>query len=88
MIAVGTNEVPRPGGGAYWEGDLSDAREFTKGHDTNDLRKARIARDLVDQLIEERLVPEEARIQLARRAGKPSSGVPVKAGSPQGPEQS
>jgi cytidine deaminase len=64
VIAVGTNEVPRPGGGAYWEGDPRDAREFTKGHDTNDLRKARIARDLVDQLVDEKLIREKARAQL------------------------
>jgi deoxycytidylate deaminase len=66
VVAVGTNEVPRPGGGAYWEGDSLDAREFTRGHDTNDLRKSTIARDLVDQLVEERLIREKTRARLTK----------------------
>ncbi|MDO8186477.1 anti-phage dCTP deaminase [Conexibacter sp. JD483] len=64
VIAVGTNEVPRAGGGAYWEGDVPDGREFTKGHDTNDLRKAKIAQDLVDQLVEDKLIADDARARL------------------------
>ena len=28
IVAMGTNEVPRAGGGAYWEGDPGDARDF------------------------------------------------------------
>ena len=60
MIAVGTNEVPRAGGGLYWEGDHPDAREFTKGKDTNDERKADIARQVVARLIGESLVAEGA----------------------------
>jgi deoxycytidylate deaminase len=43
VIAVGTNEVPRAGGGLYWEGDPDDAREFTCGEDTSDRHKDRIA---------------------------------------------
>ncbi len=35
IIAVGTNEVPRFGGGAYWEGDPDDARDFQQGGDAN-----------------------------------------------------
>jgi deoxycytidylate deaminase len=58
VIAVGTNEVPRAGGGLYWEGDIPDAREFTKGLDTNDERKAGIARQVVAQLVDQSLVAE------------------------------
>jgi cytidine deaminase len=41
VIALGTNEVPKAGGGPYWEGDHGDAREFHRGNDTNDERKRR-----------------------------------------------
>ena len=27
VVTVGTNEVPKAGGGLYWEGDEPDARE-------------------------------------------------------------
>jgi cytidine deaminase len=35
IIAVGCNEVPSYGGGAYWEGDLHDKRDFQLGGDAN-----------------------------------------------------
>lgn len=35
IIAVGTNEVPAYGGGAYWTGDPDDARDFMRGIDAN-----------------------------------------------------
>lgn len=61
VVAVGTNEVPRAGGGVYWEGDPDDVREFTKGHDTNDERKARlaerIAQPILDMLRDEGVAP-------------------------------
>ncbi len=31
VVAVGSNEVPKAGGGAYWEGDVGDARDFQRG---------------------------------------------------------
>lgn len=51
LVAVGTNEVPRAGGGLYWDGDHDDAREFTKGRETNDARKREIAEQLAAELI-------------------------------------
>jgi deoxycytidylate deaminase len=50
VVAVGTNEVPRAGGGLYWEGDKGDAREFQKGWDTSDRRKTKIARSIAKDL--------------------------------------
>lgn len=35
VVAVGTNEVPRAGGGSYWEGDADDARDFALGRSTS-----------------------------------------------------
>jgi deoxycytidylate deaminase len=39
IVAVGTNDVPKAGGGLYWEGDSGDARDFQLGEDTNEVRK-------------------------------------------------
>jgi cytidine deaminase len=35
VVAVGCNEVPKAGGGQYWEGDASDKRDFQLGYDSN-----------------------------------------------------
>jgi len=35
IVAVGCNEVPAFGGGAYWEADHKDARDFMRGVDAN-----------------------------------------------------
>lgn len=56
VIAVGVNEVPKPGGGLYWEGDLDDAREFTLGRDTSDEHKRQIAEQVVEGLAKAELL--------------------------------
>jgi deoxycytidylate deaminase len=53
VIAVGTNEVPRAGGGLYWDGDPDDAREFRLGADTSDKRKERIVSGIFERLRKE-----------------------------------
>ena len=35
VVAVGSNEVPRAGGGSYWEGDVDDARDCVLGRSTS-----------------------------------------------------
>jgi len=35
IVSVGTNEVPRYGGGSYWPADGRDSRDFQKGRDTS-----------------------------------------------------
>jgi deoxycytidylate deaminase len=60
VVAVGTNEVPRAGGGLYWEGDQPDGREFTLGRDTNDERKARLAERIAALLAEHSLAAPDA----------------------------
>jgi deoxycytidylate deaminase len=35
ILAAGCNEVPRGGGGTYWEGDDPDDRDFKRGRDPN-----------------------------------------------------
>ncbi len=52
LIAVGMNEVPKAGGGHYWEGDSPDGRDFILGKDTNDEHKQAIARQVLKSLLD------------------------------------
>lgn len=52
IIAVGTNEVPKAGGGLYWAGDKPDRRDFVVGSDSNDRRKRNLLAELLDKLKE------------------------------------
>lgn len=47
IISLGSNEVPKAGGGTYWPEDGYDAREFRFKHDSNDRRK----RELLDEIL-------------------------------------
>lgn len=46
IVAVGCNEVPRAGGGAYWEDDEPDARDFRLGRDGNQDQRDRALREI------------------------------------------
>ncbi len=46
ILSVGCNDVPKPGGGLYWPGDL-DSRDHVRGEDTNDKQREKI----IDQLL-------------------------------------
>lgn len=50
IIAVGTNEVPKAGGGLYWSGDDPDHRDFTLGYDTNDKMKRNLLAEIFERL--------------------------------------
>jgi deoxycytidylate deaminase len=50
IVSLGCNEVPKAGGGTYWEGDEPDARDFQLGYDSNERQKTRIILDLVERL--------------------------------------
>jgi deoxycytidylate deaminase len=62
VIAVGTNEVPRAGGGSYWEGIEPDGRDHRRGADSNDEMKSGLVAEVVQRLV-------AARILEAKRAG-------------------
>jgi cytidine deaminase len=47
---VGTNEVPKPGGGQYREGDRPDHRDFQSGADPNPAYTRRVIREVMDRL--------------------------------------
>jgi deoxycytidylate deaminase len=59
VVSVGVNEVPKPGGGLYWEGDDRDAREFKLGRDTSDERKRAIAEQILGGLAKAQLLDDE-----------------------------
>jgi deoxycytidylate deaminase len=50
VIATGTNDVPRAGGGLYWTGDKEDHRDYTIGYDPNEIRRKEIAREVIEAL--------------------------------------
>ena len=48
VIALGTNEIPKPGGGHYWHDDPGDDREFVRGFDTSDRLRKRLIAEIAD----------------------------------------
>lgn len=50
ILSVGCNEVPKAGGGQYWEGDPGDERDHVKGNDSNDARKNAILDEIMNTL--------------------------------------
>lgn len=60
ILATGANECPRSGGGTYWPyvtemnvvEDVEGGREYTLGHDTNHVTKARLISDSIDRMKE------------------------------------
>jgi deoxycytidylate deaminase len=59
VLAVGTNEVPRAGGGQYWSTDRYDKRAFRLGADASEQMKGEIARHVFDALREARFIRTE-----------------------------
>ena len=59
VIAIGTNEVPKVGGGLYWAGDEPDHREFVMREDSNDKHKKGLLMDLLSRLAEDRWLTDE-----------------------------
>jgi deoxycytidylate deaminase len=47
ILAVGTNEVPKFGGGLYWSDDPEDGRDHTKGHDISDTKKRELLAEVL-----------------------------------------
>ena len=50
VIAVGTNEVPKQGGGLYWSGDDPDARDSTQGRDQSGEMKRATLGEVIERL--------------------------------------
>lgn len=50
MVALGMNEVPKSGGGAYWCSDENDGRDFRWGYDTSDRMRENIFGEMLQRL--------------------------------------
>lgn len=50
IVSVGSNEVPKFGGGQYWYGDNPDDRDFHGGHDTGVLQRRILLTDTLRRL--------------------------------------
>jgi deoxycytidylate deaminase len=59
IIALGSNEVPRGGGGTYWAEDTFDDRDFKRTYDSNFQRKREILAQLMD-VIGSKMTVDEA----------------------------
>lgn len=76
LLAAGCNEVPKPGGGLYWEGDNPDRRDFALGSDPNALARRMIVSEVLEalrpllaekHLEEEDLLPKVMRLLKGKR---------------------
>jgi len=61
VVSVGTNEVPKAGGGLYWEGDIPDRRDFTLGFDSNDFFKEKLLGEIIKRLRKRRWLRKKYR---------------------------
>jgi cytidine deaminase len=52
VVCVGTNEVPKTGGGLYWEGDEPDGRDFKRRDEINDDMKHRMFVEVVQRMLD------------------------------------
>lgn len=50
IIAVGSNEVPKCGGGQYWPTDSEDRRDFHLGYDPSDKKKKEVLAEILRTL--------------------------------------
>ena len=50
LVALGMNEVPKSGGGAYWRHDEDDARDFRWGYDTSDKMRSNVLGEIFQRL--------------------------------------
>ena len=81
-VVAGTNEVPRPGGGQYWEGDHPDHRDFREGQDPNQLYINGVVQELLERLAEHGWLAERlkdlsgpALLEQANRLDKNGSSI-------------
>lgn len=53
VVALGTNEVPKAGGGAYWEDDPEDGRDFRRGRSESLRIRLMMLSEVVSRMTEE-----------------------------------
>lgn len=74
-VVVGTNEVPKPGGGQFWTEDEPDFRDFQTGEDSNPLYTRRVLEEVLQRLAEKGWLVDELKelssAELYSRAVRP-----------------
>lgn len=66
VVALGCNEVPKAGGGTYWEDCENDKRDYALGHDSNQQVKQDMARDALVRLQDSWLVDKYKKVTSER----------------------
>lgn len=62
VVALGCNEVPRAGGGSYWDGDEDDARDFQQKKNTSLEVRREVVGDILQRLCDMGwLAPDKAK---------------------------
>ena len=79
VLALGTNEVPKYGGGQYWPGDPGDQRDFQQGFDANTRQKRLIIAEALQILRNQNLLSGKTQAQFDAILESAVSGEP---GSP------
>lgn len=79
---LGTNEVPKPGGGQFREGDSPDFRDFRTGHDPNPTYVDRLLSEVFERLATARFFTEDrnalgGRAVLAQAVAKNDDGFAI-----------
>ncbi len=59
VVAIGTNEVPKAGGGLYWCDDDQDMRDFRLGYEVSDKIKRRVLGDVIRRFQDRGWLTEE-----------------------------
>lgn len=60
ILSTGCNEVPKFGGGQYWEEDGAPVRDYELGHDSNVVIKTEMLEDAFDRLRTKKWLSEHA----------------------------
>jgi cytidine deaminase len=81
IISIGCNEVPKAGGGTYWDSDPHDRRDYVLGRDSNHQVREDMATDALKRLQPEwldpklrKLSPEELSVRAFDRTDSPLKG--------------
>jgi deoxycytidylate deaminase len=78
VIAAGSNEVPKGGGGLYWPGDRPDKRDFRLGGDTGEKRRRTVLDDTVKTILEDGWIPPPGSLPKPELPDNPSEAQKIK----------
>jgi cytidine deaminase len=73
LLTIGTNEVPKAGGGLYWEGDKPDHRSFKSGSDVSDSYRNALLMDVLRVLQDKKWLSEPKATMSAKELAEAAS---------------